>query len=121
MIVANLPSALRNVRSSPALQLVLGLCAALVLALALIGPDRLLAQIEGERGIAPVASTTDIEASGIQVNTTGKTAEEARAEGWKQAQRLGWEKLHGPAIADGQISSMVSAVVIEKEQIGPHR
>ena len=52
---------------------------------------------------------------------TGKDGEEARFEGWKQAQRKAWEKLHGPKMADGQIDSMVSAIVIEHEQIGPHR
>ncbi len=121
MIVAQLPSALRKYRPGPAAQLLAGLCLALALALYFIGPDRLLAQIEGERGIPPVASTTDIEASGIEVNTTGKTAEEARAAGWKEAQSKAWAQLHGPAMGDGQIAAMVSAVVIEHEQIGPHR
>ena len=121
MIVASPPSALRKLRPAPALQLVLALGLVLAAALAVIGPARLLAQIEGERGIPPVASTSDIEATGIDVNTTGKNAAEAREAGWTMAQRLAWQKLHGPAISDGQISGMVSAVVIEHEQIGPHR
>jgi hypothetical protein len=41
--------------------------------------------------------------------------------GWKLAQRMGWQMLKGPAMSDGQIESMVAAVVIEREQIGPHR
>ena len=111
----------RSRRSGPAVKLVLGLTLAFAAALALVGPARLLAQIEGERGIAPVASTGDIEINGITVETTGKTAEEARVAGWKEAQKKGWAALKGPAMGAGAIESMVSAVVIENEQLGPHR
>lgn len=97
------------------------LCVAAGLVLAVLGGARLLAQIEGERGIAPLATSTDIMVSGIEVNTTGKDANEARAAGWKLAIRKGWEKLKGPAISDGQLDSMVAAVVVEREQIGPRR
>lgn len=88
------------------------------------------AQIEGDRGIAPIASNGDYEVTGIEVNVTGKTAEDARANGWKQAQRLAWEKLwksnglgggSAPGLDDGTIEGMVSAVVVGQEQIGPHR
>ena len=82
---------------------------------------RLAAQIEGDRGILPVAQSSDIEVDGIDVETTGKTAVEAREAGWKLAQKKGWEKLGGPAMPDGAIESMVLAVVVEHEQIGPHR
>ncbi|MFM9937419.1 MAG: heavy-metal-associated domain-containing protein [Novosphingobium sp.] len=103
---------------------------ALGLALA-AGGAAIYAQIEGDRGIAPVASNGDFEVTGIEVNAVGKTAEEARANGWKQAQRLAWEKLWksngmgggsaAPALDDGTIDGMVSAVVVGREQIGPHR
>lgn len=97
--------------------------------LALVGPARLIAQIEGERGIAPIASTGDFEVGGIVVETTGETAEEAREKGWKEAQRAAWDKLWQQAnpgskastLSDDAINGMVSAVVIENEQIGPHR
>ena len=90
---------------------------------------RLLAQVEGERGIAPIASNGDFEVSGIVVQTTGGSAEEAREAGWKEAQKLAWDKLwtetghsgKAPALAESTIDSMVSAVVIEREQMGPHR
>ncbi len=95
------------------------------------GGAAIYAQIEGDRGIAPVASNGDFEVTGIEVNTTGKTAEEARANGWRQAQRLAWEKLWksnglggggaAPALDDGTIDGMVSAVVVGQEQIGPRR
>ena len=88
--------------------------------LALVGPARLIAQIEGERGIAPVISTGDIEAGGIEVDAQGKTGQDARLNGWKAAYRKAWEQLHGPAVSDGELESMVSAVVVEREAIGPH-
>ncbi|EGD59603.1 hypothetical protein Y88_2647 [Novosphingobium nitrogenifigens DSM 19370] len=87
------------------------------------------AQIEGDRGIAPVASTGDFEVGGIEVNTTGKGPEEARDAGYRQATRLAWEKLWtqrgrggpAPALDDGTLSGMVSAISVEHEEIGPHR
>lgn len=82
---------------------------------------RLAAQIEGDRGVLPVAQSSDIQVDGIEVETTGKTAQEAREAGWKLAQKKAWDKLGGPALTDGAIEAMVTAVVIEREQIGPRR
>ena len=113
--------ALRSYRPGPAASLLCALALGLAAALAMIGPARLIAQVEGERGILPVASSSDIEINGIAVNTTGKDAQEARLAGWKLAQKLAWLKAGGPEMGDGQIDSMVSAVVIEREQIGPKR
>ena len=93
------------------------LAGALLLALA----GALIAQVAGERGIAPVASSTDIEVRGIRVDVTGDNPEDARQEGWRRAQRLAWEKLGGPDLPDSQIESMVSAIVVENEQLGPRR
>ena len=94
-----------------------------------IGGAVVWAQIEGDRGIAPVASTGDFEVTGIDVETTGKTADEARTAGWRAATRLAWQKLwaqrgsggSAPALDDGTLSAMVSAVSVEHENIGPHR
>ncbi|OYZ19556.1 MAG: hypothetical protein B7Y31_15030, partial [Novosphingobium sp. 16-62-11] len=55
--------------------------------------------------------------------------EDARANGWREAQRKAWEKLWesngsggaAPGLDDGTIESMVSAVVVEHEQVGPRR
>lgn len=80
-----------------------------------------LAQVSGDRGIAPTASSADIEISGVEVDATGDTALEAREEGWKQAQRKAWKEAGGPAVSDGQLASMVSAIVIERERVGPKR
>lgn len=96
------------------------LCAVL-LALAVAGISALLAQIEGDRGIPPIASSEDIQVSGIEVNVHADSAEEARSEGWQLAARKAWEKLNGPKMPDGQLDAMVTAIVIEHEQIGPRR
>lgn len=82
---------------------------------------RLLAQVEGDRGIVPVASTSDIQISDIAVNTVGANAQEARDKGWLEAARLAWSKAGGPAMDEGTIQGMVSAIVIQREQIGPRR
>ncbi|MGN3973583.1 heavy-metal-associated domain-containing protein [Tsuneonella sp. SYSU-LHT278] len=95
-----------------------GLIAAILLVL---GGRALYAQIAGDRGIAAVAASGDIQVGGIEVDVTAKTAEEAREEGWRQAMKLAWKKIDGPAIPDGQLYSLVSSVVIEREQLGPGR
>lgn len=93
-----------------------------VLTLTLLGGGyALLAQIAGERGIAPTAASSDIEVKGISVDVQGKSAEDARASGWREAQRKAWEKLKGPKLSDSQLDGLVSAIVIEKERLGPRR
>ncbi|MCH2487161.1 MAG: heavy-metal-associated domain-containing protein [Erythrobacter sp.] len=79
------------------------------------------AQVGGERGIAPVAASSDISVTGIEVDATGESSDEARANGWEQAQRKAWERLEGPELSDSQIAGLVSAIVIEREQLGPRR
>lgn len=108
-------------RPGPAAALGGGLLLALAVALAALGPTRLIAQIEGDRGIIPVKQSSDIHITGVEVETTGDNAEQARLKGWELAARKAWEKAGGPAMGDGQIQGMVTAVVIEREQIGPRR
>lgn len=107
----------RSPRAAAALAVLLLLAAVVMV----IGPGRLLAQVEGDRGIVPVASTSDIQINDIEVNTTGSTAEEARSKGWEEAARAAWKKAGGSAMADGAIQGMVSAIVVQREQIGPKR
>lgn len=95
--------------------------AVLAAAALVLGGRALLAQIGGDRGIAPVAASGDIEVGGIAVDVTAKSAEDAREEGWRQAMKLAWKKIGGPAIPDGQLYSLVSSVVIEREELGPNR
>ncbi|WP_236643731.1 heavy-metal-associated domain-containing protein [Flavisphingopyxis soli] len=98
-------------------------------ALALLLAVAAWAQIAGDRGIAPINSSADFAVEGIFVDTTGKTAIEARDKGWREAQRLGWEKLFkqthagaaAPKLDDSALDGIVSAIVVEHEQIGPGR
>ena len=65
-----------------------------------------MAQVAGDRGIAPVVSSSDIDVGGIEVDVRGDTAEEARTAGWREAQRKAWEELGGPSISDSQVSTV---------------
>lgn len=101
---------------------------ALAVVLSVASAGLVWAQIEGpKRGIAPIASTGDFEVTGIEVNTTGETAMEARRAGWEEAQRKGWSALWAKtrggnsSLADSTLDGIVSAIVVEEEQIGPHR
>lgn len=96
---------------------------AAILALALLGGGYALvvAQVTGDRGIAPTASSSDIEVRGIEVDVRAETGEAARQKAWQQAQREAWRKVNGPAVSDGQLQAMVSAIVIQRERIGPKR
>ncbi|AWW75293.1 hypothetical protein CD351_12720 [Erythrobacter sp. KY5] len=97
--------------------------AAVLLALTLLGGGYayVLAQVSGDRGIAPTASSADIEVRGIEVDVRADTGAEARDEAWRLAQRQAWEQVGGPAINDSQLAGMVSAIVIQRERIGPKR
>lgn len=103
--------------------LVLGLLAALALGL---GSKMLFAQIEGDRGIAPVATTGDFEVTDIQVDETGDNAEDARANGWKVAERKAFAKLVAQnggigSLGDDAIEAMVSTIEVQHEELAPHR
>lgn len=97
--------------------------------LALLGAGWAFAQIEGpDRGIRAIASSGDFEVRGIEVNVTGDNPYDARKKGWEEAQRLGWKKLwkdkrggETSGLSDGTLNGIVSAVVVEEEQIGPKR
>jgi hypothetical protein len=106
--------------------------ASLALVLLLAGGGMLYAQLEGaDRGVPPIDSSNTLEVTGIDVDTSGKTSEEARFEGWKQAQRLGWRALYAkttgrpaaqaPGLTDSVLNAIVSGIIVEQEQIGPRR
>ncbi len=103
--------------------------AAIAVPILLAGSAVVIAQIEGpKRGIMPIASTGDFEVSGIKVEVTGKNADEARKKGWEEAQRLAWSQLwarnHGGAdssLSDSSLNGIVSAIVVEEEEMGPRR
>jgi hypothetical protein len=89
----------------------------------------LFAQMEGERGVPPIASGGDFEVRGVKVDVVAKDADSARYAGWRMAQRQAWRMLwtrtHGgggaPALSDSQIEAMVSGIEIEYEQAGAAR
>jgi hypothetical protein len=114
-----LPAAMRPGHFRPTL--LTGLLALAVLIIAIVAGRALWAQVEGDRGIAAVVSSSDIDVSGIEVDVRGNNAEDAQKKGWAEAQRLAWKKLGGSQLSDSQLDSMVSAVVIDRERIGPRR
>lgn len=82
----------------------------------------------GDRGITPVNSSGDFLTGGIKIDVTGANAEEAREKGWREAQRKGWAQLYrqinggaGPSLNDSVLDGIVTAIVVEAEQIGPRR
>ncbi len=97
--------------------------AATIVALGLLGGAYAigLAQVGGERGIAATASSSDIEVRNIKVDERGDDPEDARSKAWRDAQRQAWKRVNGPPVSDGQLSSMVSAIVIQRERVGPRR
>lgn len=101
--------------------------AAMAVALGL-GAALLVAQMEGERGVPPIASSGDFEVGGIRVDVQADSADAARSAGWRLAQRLAWKRLwantnggSGPGLSDSQLDEIVSGIEIESEQIGPTR
>jgi hypothetical protein len=104
----------------------------LLIAASLVAGGALYAQLEGaERGVPPIDSASTLEVTGVEVDVSAKTSEEARFEGWKQAQSKGWKALwvkttgnpvnQAPNLSDLVLNSIVSGIIIEHEQIGPKR
>ncbi|MFZ5746166.1 MAG: heavy-metal-associated domain-containing protein [Pseudomonadota bacterium] len=95
------------------------------LALALAGAGGVtFAQKDG--GVA-VDNSGAFEVTGVTVDVSAKDAETARQAGWRLAQRKGWQmlsqRLTGKAssMSDSALDGLVTGIVIEDEQIGPHR
>ena len=60
-----------------------------------------VAQIESkDRGVPPIDSSANFEVGGIRVDVAARTADQARAYGWRVAQRRAWQQLW--AKANGQ-------------------
>lgn len=82
----------------------------------------------GNRGITPINSSADFMASGLAIDVTGKTPDEARSNGWREAQRQGWAQLYkrlngtdAPALSDSVLDGIVTAIVVEHEDVGARR
>ncbi len=103
------------------------LIAGIAAALALAGVGAVLAEGQGGGSAVPIDASGNFEISGVTVDVKGKDAEAARTGGWRLAQRKGWEmlsrRLTGKAtgLSDSALDSVVSGIVVEKEQIGPTR
>lgn len=75
----------------------------------------------------PDDTSGSFEVGGVEVDVTGKDAESARQAGWRLAQRKGWAmlsaRLKGRAsgLSDGALDSIVTGIVVEKEQISSTR
>lgn len=96
-------------------------------ALALAGIGAVVAQGQGSGSAVPIDASGSFEISGVTVDVKGKDADAARMGGWRLAQRKGWEmlsrKLTGKpsSLSDSALDSLVTGIVVEREQIGPTR
>ncbi|RYE01088.1 MAG: heavy-metal-associated domain-containing protein [Sphingomonadales bacterium] len=98
-------------------------------ALALAGIGGVWAQGKGGAtgSAVPIDPSGSFEISGVSVDVKAGNADAARMGGWRIAQRKGWEmlaqKLTGKSssLSDSALDSLVTAVVVEREQIGPNR
>ena len=132
MILAKtLPKTLRRLSFPPALALhALSRPAQIAgaVGIGLVGAA-LFAQMEGERGVPPIASGGDYEVRGVKVDVQAGSADAARYAGWRLAQRQAWKMLwtrtHGgtgvPSLSDSQLEAMISGIEVEYEQAGPGR
>ncbi|WP_294329626.1 heavy-metal-associated domain-containing protein [uncultured Sphingomonas sp.] len=98
-----------------------------VAALALAGAGIMAARGQGGAPAAPSGTIGSFEVSGVKVDVSGKTADIARQGGWRIAQRKGWamlsQQLTGKpgSLSDSALDSIVTGIVVEREQIGPNR
>ena len=106
--------------------------ASLLVVAAIAGGGALYAQLEGaDRGVPPIDSASTLEIDDVDVDVTAKNAEQARYEGWRQAQSKGWKALwakttgqpinQAPNLSDSVLNSIVSGIIVQQEQIGPTR
>lgn len=74
-----------------------------------------------------VDSSGSFEVTGIVVDVRGETADQARQNGWRLAQRKGWQQLSQrlrgspSSLPDSALNGLVTGIVVENEQIGPNR
>ncbi len=104
------------------------LATAAAIGVVVLGAGAVVAQIEGgDRGVAAVDSSNDYEVGSVSVDVSGPNAQAARVAGWREAQRKAWVQLSrrlgggGGLVPDGTLDSLVTAIVVGKEQIGPNR
>lgn len=89
------------------------------------------AQKAGNSAPTAVGGGSGLIVGGVAVDVNGKNPTDARNNGWREAQRKAWpalwERMSGrpastaPRLGDGVLDSMVSAIEIEHEEVGPNR
>ncbi|MFN3590997.1 MAG: heavy-metal-associated domain-containing protein [Thermaurantiacus sp.] len=113
-------------------------CSAVAVALAIVAG--LSAPADAQRGRTQQAEPETPEAmgsgsglvvGGIEVDAAGRSLNEARLNGWREAQRLAWPALwarlsgqpqaRAPRLSDSALDSIVSAIEVEREQLGANR
>lgn len=106
----------------------LSIAAASALALAGIGGVWAQGKSAAAGGSAvPIDPSGSFEITGVSVDVRANSADAARLGGWRVAQRKGWEmlakRLAGKSsnLSDSALDSLVTAVIVEREQIGPNR
>lgn len=103
------------------------LTAALAASLVAAGTGIVIAQAPGGATAVPVDAGGNFEVNGVAVDVSAKDAESARQGGWRLAQRKGWEMLaqrltgKKSSLPDSALDSLVSGIVVEREQLGPTR
>lgn len=97
-------------------------------ALAVAGAGVVVAQGQGGGASAvPIDASGAFEVSGVEVDVSGKDADTARQGGWRVAQRKAWDMLaqrlagKKSGLSDSALDSIVTGIVVEREQIGPNR
>lgn len=103
------------------------LTAALAASLVAAGTGIVIAQAPGGATAVPVDAGGNFEVNGVAVDVSAKDAESARQGGWRLAQRKGWEMLaqrltgKKSSLPDSALDSLVTGIVVEREQLGPTR
>ncbi len=130
MIQRNRDSATGVARMPLMLLAVLAQFAAVQPAFAQRAADAVPKKAEGGDPVA-LAGGGGLVVGGVEVDATGRNDIDARMNGWRQAQRLAWPALwarlsgqpasSAPAMTDSALDGMVSAIEVEREQIGGGR
>ena len=104
-----------------------------ILCVVLFAAGIAVAQLEraDDRGVPPIDGSGSYEVNGVHVDIAARNADQARNGGWREAQRRGWKMLwarvngkpveNAPGLPDSTLDSISGGIVVEKEQISPHR
>lgn len=93
----------------------------------LLLPAAAQGQRSGSSAPVAVGESSGLVVPGIEVETEGKTSQEARMNGWREAQRLAWPVLwsrlsglpagQAPRLPDSALDNIVAAIEVEREAV----